>query len=344
MKLSIIIPMYNAERFINLCIDSILQQTFQDFEIIIIDDCSTDQSFEIVAHYKDPRIKIFKQIKNSGESSSRNFGLKVASGKYVYFMDHDDLILPKTLEILYLIAEDSQAEIVYMNSWYEVDENFVFSDRMNVVKYENFNPTPREISTDLIERLQTEYMNRDVEVSPWMKIQRRDFILKHGIYFPKVTRDGDGLFNFAELCYVNRALVVDVAGYIHRNYSQQTLGLPAETQLQQTILSLPETVRFMDEIMDNFRDKISMENRLSFKKRQIIHMFKSFITRSYGKNLSLETIDEIVHQNISSLINENLVRTMFNVLTDQIALNETQQKELESIKNSKGNPDYDKIS
>ncbi len=85
--ISIIVPLYNAEKYIETCINSILTQTFQNFEVIVVDDCSTDRSLEIVRNYQDPRIKIIHQFTNSGESSSRNLGLANARGKYVYFMD-----------------------------------------------------------------------------------------------------------------------------------------------------------------------------------------------------------------------------------------------------------------
>ena len=97
--------MYNSEKFIETCLDSILNQTFENFELIIVDDCSTDRSLKIVLNYQDSRIKIIHQFKNSGESSSRNLGLANARGKYVYFMDNDDAILEDNLENFYRVRK-----------------------------------------------------------------------------------------------------------------------------------------------------------------------------------------------------------------------------------------------
>ena len=76
-KISIVIPMFNCEKYIQTCIDSILNQTFEDFELIIIDDFSTDQSLKIVESYQDSRIKLFRRARNFGRSSARNFGLEL---------------------------------------------------------------------------------------------------------------------------------------------------------------------------------------------------------------------------------------------------------------------------
>lgn len=103
----IIIPVYNAEKFLNKCIDSILNQTYQNFNIYIINDGSTDTSLEIIKSYKDERIKIFSK-ENGGVSSARNYGIKqVPNTGYMTFIDADDWIGPKYLEILIDAIGDS---------------------------------------------------------------------------------------------------------------------------------------------------------------------------------------------------------------------------------------------
>ena len=310
--------MFNVEKYIAECIESILKQNFTDFEIIVIDDCSTDRSAEIVKNYDDPRIKLYRRVKNFGRSSARNMGVDLSHGKYIYFMDSDDMIHSNLILTLYQIAEETRADIVYMNSWYEVNEDFVFAPKMKVRSCTCNNPNPREITSDLMLRLRHEYMNRDVEVPPWIKIQRRDFIIENHLYFPEITRDEDGLFNFAELCYVKRALVVDGCGYFHRNYSTQTSGLSAEHQIRQAIDSLPETIRYMDEILQSIN--ISSHDRSIIETRQIIHLFRCFILRSYLGELPHSKIEEIIYDSIlnSTLLDANLIRAMFHALAFKI--------------------------
>lgn len=99
---SIIIPVYNKENFISNTLDSVLKQDFQDFEIIIINDGSTDTSEEVISQYNDPRIHYFKQ-ENAGVSAARNFGISKAIGKYITFIDADDYWYPFFLSDFYSI-------------------------------------------------------------------------------------------------------------------------------------------------------------------------------------------------------------------------------------------------
>lgn len=101
---SVVIPIYNRGHSILNAINSVLGQTFQDFELIIVDDCSTDNSIQIISNIKDKRIKIFKLNQNSGAAAARNFGINQASGEYISFLDSDDYyevdFLQKTFEML----------------------------------------------------------------------------------------------------------------------------------------------------------------------------------------------------------------------------------------------------
>ncbi|MDG2433716.1 glycosyltransferase family 2 protein [Flavobacterium sp.] len=97
-SISVIIPVYNVAAYIEEAVNSILNQTIQDFEIIIIDDCSTDGTIDILESIKDARIKIFKKDKNKGLIYSLNFGFKIAQGKYIARMDGDDISLPTRFE------------------------------------------------------------------------------------------------------------------------------------------------------------------------------------------------------------------------------------------------------
>ena len=97
-KVSIIVPVHNDEKFIQKTIQSILDQTYQNFEVLVIDDCSSDNSVELIKHFNDHRIKLFTQSKNMGAAAARNLGLREATGDYVAFLDGDDYWLPKKLE------------------------------------------------------------------------------------------------------------------------------------------------------------------------------------------------------------------------------------------------------
>ena len=115
-EISIIVPVYNVEKYLENCIESILNQTFKDFELILVDDGSTDNSGKICDIYekKDYRIKVIHK-NNGGLSSARNIGLDIASGKYIGFVDGDDNIHPKMYEILYNLIKKYKSDISCCN-------------------------------------------------------------------------------------------------------------------------------------------------------------------------------------------------------------------------------------
>lgn len=125
-QISVIIPVFNVEKFLPQCLDSVTGQTFADIEIICIDDGSTDKSPEILSRYadRDPRIRIISRT-NGGLSAARNAGLKIARGKYIFFIDSDDWIEPNTLEKLFAAAENTGADLtcVHFCAFAETDND-----------------------------------------------------------------------------------------------------------------------------------------------------------------------------------------------------------------------------
>ena len=113
---SLILPVYNVSRYLSICLDSILAQTYPDFEAILIDDGSTDDSLQICQEYakKDGRFRVIHQ-ENQGLASARNTGLRNRRGEYFYFIDSDDCIHPRLLEIVVSIAETEHADLVQIN-------------------------------------------------------------------------------------------------------------------------------------------------------------------------------------------------------------------------------------
>jgi glycosyltransferase involved in cell wall biosynthesis len=131
-RLSVIVPVYNAKEYLHRCIDSILGQTYSNFELMLIDDGSTDGSLKICEEYatRDSRVKVFHE-KNSGPSSARNIGLRNVSGKYLAFVDADDWLEPDMYSVLIRELEDSNADMVVSN-WYKNEEGSNASNKVNI--------------------------------------------------------------------------------------------------------------------------------------------------------------------------------------------------------------------
>lgn len=118
---SVIMPSYNTANFIEESINSVLNQTYQNFEIIIVDDCSTDNTDEVVEGIKDERIKYIKNEKNSGAAVSRNRALREAKGKWIAFLDSDDVWLPEKLETQINFMKNGGYKFSY-TQYEEIDE------------------------------------------------------------------------------------------------------------------------------------------------------------------------------------------------------------------------------
>ena len=120
--ISVIVPVYNVEPYLRKCLDSIVNQTYRDFEILIIDDGSTDGSGRICDEYaeKDSRIKVF-HTENRGLSCARNLGLAEAKGEWIGFVDSDDWIEPDMYEVLIRRAEETGADVVECSHYKELD-------------------------------------------------------------------------------------------------------------------------------------------------------------------------------------------------------------------------------
>ena len=112
--ISVIIPTYNTKKFVQQAVDSVLNQTFKNCEVILVDNCSTDGSYEMCQSlYADnERVNLIHHKTNQGVASSRNDGIQSARGKYIAFLDSDDIFLPRALETFFNIAEQYQAEVV----------------------------------------------------------------------------------------------------------------------------------------------------------------------------------------------------------------------------------------
>ena len=122
-KVSVIIPTYNQAKFIDKAIESVLKQSYQDFEIIVINDGSTDNTEEIVKNYSDFRIRYICQANNMGVSEARNTGIKVSRGDYIALLDSDDEFLPERLIKQVQILQNKSSEVGVVCSWsYNIDE------------------------------------------------------------------------------------------------------------------------------------------------------------------------------------------------------------------------------
>lgn len=217
LELSIIIPVYNVEKYIGNCLDSILRIKSINYEILIINDGSSDNSQKIIDEYckKDSRIKSFIK-ENGGASSARNYGIGRAKGEYIWFIDSDDLINVEEFEKFYLEFRKYDLDIGIANYI-----NFINKDRIEIKRESKF----RELES-LPVLTGKEYFDFSDKrnlfaITIWKNIYRREFLLEEGIFFEEGIIFEDELFSRIT---INRAERVKYFDYYIYFYRQDVTG------------------------------------------------------------------------------------------------------------------------
>lgn len=215
-KVSIVIPVYNVETYISECIDSVINQTLKDIEIVCVNDGSPDNSLSIIEKYasKDKRITVISR-KNGGLSAARNTGAKYAKGKYIYFLDSDDFVTKDSLENLYKLSEKENLDILYfgVQNFYE-SNNIEKQDIIDEAYYQRKQYFDHSVTGDvLFERFLKE--NMFICCVPFQFINR-EFLIKSGICFREGILHEDELFSPQLILAAERTMVIEDKFYIRR--------------------------------------------------------------------------------------------------------------------------------
>ena len=221
-RISIIVPVYNVRQHLRKCLDSILAQTFRDWELICVDDGSTDGSADILAEYaaRDGRVRTVRQA-NAGQAAARNRGMDEAGGEYVMFCDADDWVEPTWCEELYgAIAAREDVDLVVARAF--IDGTCDAKQRQRLeenqrLKFEGVQP----VSPEMFPR---------IDHAVWMKIFRRSLFTGSGLRFPVGEVCEDWSFSYGYLAICRKALFLDrkLYHYIQREGSTLNGGRRGE--------------------------------------------------------------------------------------------------------------------
>lgn len=250
-KISVIVPVYNAQKTIKKCIESILVQTYKNLEIILINDGSNDKTEEICEKLvqTDNRIKYYYK-ENTGVSKTRNFGLEKASGDYISFIDADDFLENNMYEIM--IKEINNADILICNCFLISDNKKINNDiDIKNNSYENLEEMLKDVNNKEINR----YVN-----PPWNKLIKREIINNNNILFnSKISLGEDLLFNLTCMKYANKINIINERLY---NYVVTTNGLSEKKRdikdflnnsfyLMHSLIEISQKVENLDNIILN---------------------------------------------------------------------------------------------
>ena len=233
--ISIIVPIYNAEKYLNKCIDSLVNQTKKELEFILINDGSTDSSEDIIKSYKDKRIKYFKN-KNQGIGKTRNFGIDKATGKYLMFLDSDDYLDINACEKLYNKAIKEKSDLVVFD-FYRVEET------LKEVTINNFKSSSLKENPNLL---------LDINLGPCNKLIKRELIDKNNTRFNEELKYEDTPFVTEIIKNANK--ISKLNEYLH----YYVIHSNSETTVRDERVF--DIIKIIDIIRNQYKDEKYMED------------------------------------------------------------------------------------
>jgi glycosyltransferase involved in cell wall biosynthesis len=283
---SIIIPVYNSERCLIECVQSVLKQDFKAWEIILVDDCSTDKSNQICLSLgkENEALKVIRHKENSGVSASRNTGIDAACGEYIIFLDSDDCLFNGCLNgIAKLIGEKTDLDVIiagyirdYENPFYQksISDNTVINNR-----------TPDEVIA---------YINSldDFLCTCWRFIIKRIFIIKNDLYFSKAKIYEDQYYVARLLC-LGRKFAFYPEHFYYNRASVASLSLSIDYNSTASCLEVA-----------NDLGKFAKNNNLSDSRKEFLHARMKYVLKVFQAYLSTHDAKEIYE--LSKIIEQNI--------------------------------------
>lgn len=245
---SVVVPVYNVEKYVARCIKSILHQTYKNIEILIINDGSTDNSLEECNYFLDDvRVKVFTK-KNGGLSDARNYGLKRAKGKYICFIDSDDYIHPKYIELLYQFITEKKLDIIecsYVRSSLN-DYNWDLEKNFEIDVYSGI-----------------EYLKKGIGFPmAWNKMYKTSLFIDNNIYYPYGKYNEDEGTTYKLMYNAQTVGFVDIKLYCYYKNSESIMQNYSLRRLDYIDL-MNEKANYFKEKQDNYLCSLAMKEELN---------------------------------------------------------------------------------
>lgn len=302
-KVSVIVPIYNVEQYIHRCLNSIINQTMKEIEIILIDDKSTDNSPQICDEYalKDRRIKVIHKSKNEGLGMTRNAGIEIATGKYITFCDSDDWIDQKFYEIMYHQAENENLDAVYseFNTTYYPSFNVILKDETVYKSKKDI----EELMLDIIGAEPEYKSNVKMQVSVCKVIYKAELIKKYNIKFHSEREliAEDEIFNLDFLSKAQKVKYIPIQLYYYC-LNSKSLTHKYRKDLWEKQNS------FFSYLNSNYQKKFTNQNEFNIRiSRSILFSIRGvieqeFIQKSTNKNIKNQLQKIFNNKNIAQIL------------------------------------------
>ena len=345
-QISVIIPIYNCEKYIKECLSSLIKQTFKNFEIICINDGSNDDTLKILKKFeaKDERIIIFNQ-NNSGPGIARNIGMKKSKGEYLIFLDSDDIFKKTMLEELYIKIKENDSDVVICNSqnfekkkWWKkfYEKNYLIND--NIIKQKTFS------SLDI----EKDFFNLFIWW-PWDKLFKRKYIENLGIEYQNLKSSEDLFFVAASVIAAKKISYLDKILINHRIGIKNSVSNSRQKSWDNFYYALKKLKKFIKEkgLYKRFKQdfinyvasfsiwQLENINGISFEllyKKIKNEWWNEFEVTKYEKNYFY---NQYLYKNIKFILNSNLKQldNSFIFKTNNIKFNYLKKQQNKSLQN-----------
>lgn len=275
-KVSIVVPVYNVEKYLRQCLDSIINQTFKDIEIICINDCTPDNSQRILEEYakKDNRISIVVNEENLGLGRTRNKSFNYINSDYVLFVDSDDWLELNAVEVLYEAITSTDSNIAYFN-YRDVHEDtgkIVETILKNVVSDTNLELEDKKVFTNKDIR---NFSFRKIPNLSWFKLYKKSFLVNNNIYFAPYKFE-DQIFSIKAKILSDKNVYVDKILYNYR-IQQQSIMRTSQIpffEIYNDIKNLLIELNLHEELSNVFDEYVIQTIVFSMKKMSLIEKLK----------------------------------------------------------------------
>ena len=294
--ISVILPVYNCEKWVERCIKSVLNQTYKNIELIIINDGSTDNSLEICKKYQKDNVIIINK-ENSGVSKTRNIGLEKAKGEYIFFIDADDYIKSNCIESMYEKAKEYDADIVKC-------DNKQFDDEKDIEKQKFFNNTclynmkdnnsKKQILNEMIESYKYNNVWGQLILSEKAKKIKFD---------TKLAMGEDFLYNYELYNICDKILVIPDEYYC---YYYNKAGMNYNESISKIKIKIEDTIYFYNKILNNNYGIDKNKILQNFIKELVLHIVMIANNEEISKKEKKKYLKTILQDKIFEKVNQNI--------------------------------------
>jgi len=288
MLVSIIIPIYKVELYIIRCIESVLHQTYRQLEVILVDDCSPDNSMSIAKSFieqsplgKDLQFVYLKHERNRGLSAARNTGMDAATGEYVYFLDSDDEITEDCIEALAKPLEEKKYD-------------FVVGNYKNVGHYNFYQPLGFSGEIFGQEQIAQKYLDKEWYPMAVNKLCRLDYLKENGLYFQEGLIHEDELWSFQLACTATKIYGVNTITYYYIIRENSIITTDSDNKLQVKTLRYLQVLQGMYQYQMKLNLNSPVIRAIQRKFARNIYRMMLFSDPTYSDFKRNENVDEVI--------------------------------------------------